>query len=135
MNFRYRLMQFMSGRYGVDTTFYILFGVSAVIAFINIIFRIWALQAIVYAIIAFAIYRMFSRNHAARMKENRIITSGFTALTKWYYTRKTRAADTTHVYKKCPNCKAVLRLPRRKGRHSTVCPNCHMSFSVRVYKD
>ena len=49
-------------------------------------------------------------------------------------TYRQHKAARTHIYKKCPNCHAVLRLPRRKGKHTTVCPNCSKEFKVRVFK-
>ena len=134
MNFRYRLMQFMQGRYGVDSSFFVLFGVSAVLALINAVLRLWYLQIIIYIISIIAILRFLSRNIEARRKENNAIMGGVYALSNWYRTIKTRRADKTHIYKKCPNCKAVLRLPRRKGKHTTVCPNCSKEFKVRVYR-
>ena len=39
----------------------------------------------------------------------------------------------THVFKKCPGCKAVLRLPRKKGKHTVNCPHCHKNFTVHVH--
>ena len=134
MNFRYKLMQFLSGRYGVDTSFYVLFILSAILAFLNCFLRIWPLQVVVYAITFYAIFRMFSRNISARTKENRIITGWVFKIKNNMAVARSRKADVTHVYKKCPNCKATLRLPRRKGKHKTVCPKCSKEFSVRVYK-
>lgn len=134
MNFRYKLMQFLSGRYGVDTSFYVLFILSAILAFLNCFLRFWPLQIVVYAISFYAIFRMFSRNINARTKENRIITGWIFKIKNNMAIARSRKADVTHIYKKCPNCKATLRLPRRKGKHKTVCPKCSKEFSVRVYK-
>ncbi len=134
MNFRYRLMRFMSGRYGPDVLFYVLFVLSAVLAFINIIVRSWILQVAVYLIMAFAIFRVFSRNYAARSRENRAAEAAVRKIRNKINLRRQRKADYTHIYKKCPYCRAVLRLPRKKGRHTTVCPKCGKSFSVRVYR-
>lgn len=134
MNFRYKLMQFLSGRYGVDTSFYVLFILSAILAFLNCFLRFWPLQIVVYAITFYAIFRMFSRNINARTKENRIITGWIFKMKNNMAIARSRKADVTHIYKKCPNCKATLRLPRRKGKHKTVCPKCSKEFSVRVYK-
>lgn len=135
MRFFYRLLSFMHGRYGIDETFYVLFGVSASLAITNLFLKLWQLQIIVYIISAVAILRFFSKNKAARAKENRLFAGAFSKIISIHYTYKTRKADKTHIYKKCPNCKAVLRLPRRKGKHNTVCPKCHFEFSVRVFRE
>ena len=129
-----RLLSFLKGRYGIDETFYLLFGISCAFAIANLFLRLWQLQIVIYIISAIAILRFFSRNYTARSRENKIIAEAFSGLRNRFRTYKTRKADKMHIYKKCPNCKAVLRLPRRKGKHTTVCPNCHSEFSVRVFK-
>ena len=76
MNFRYRLMQFMSGRYGTDETFFVIFIIAVILSAANIFLRFVSLglytviQLIVYALIIFAIFRVFSRNTEKRRKEN-----------------------------------------------------------------
>ncbi len=127
-------MQFMQGRYGVDKTFYVLFFFSAVLAIINTFFRFWVIQLIVYGIVAYALFRCLSRNIDARIKENDFVTKKLFTVTQKYNAFRQQKADTTHIYKKCPKCKAVLRLPRRKGKHTTTCPKCGNVFNVRVYK-
>ena len=134
MNFRWRLMQFMSGRYGADALFFVLFAISASLAFANIFVRSYILQIIVYAIMVLAILRVMSRNTEARAKENRAVTGVIYKVKRLFAVRRQRKADYTHIYKKCPHCRAVLRLPRKKGKHTTVCPRCNKSFTVRVYK-
>lgn len=134
MNFRYKLMQFLSGRYGVDTLFYILFFVAAALSVVNCFVRSVILQSVVYVIVIYAFFRTFSRNIPARRRENKIFTDLSFKLKQKRQTYQNRKADYTHIYKKCPRCKAVLRLPRRVGKHTTICPKCGNEFSVRVYK-
>ncbi len=134
MNFRYRFMQFMSGRYGADALFYALFGAACVLAFLNIFLRFWILQLIVYALCFYALFRYLSRNTYARAAENRKFTALLNKLKRNSEISRQRRADVYHVYRKCPKCRAVLRLPRRVGKHKTVCPKCSHEFSVRVRK-
>ena len=75
MNFRYKLMQFMSGRYGADSLFYLLFAVSSVLSIINCFLHSKILQFIVYAIIIYAIFRIMSRNIQARSRENQVFNN------------------------------------------------------------
>lgn len=134
MNFRYRLMQFLSGRYGVDKLFYGIMGLAAAIAFLNLFIRQYFVQIVVYTLIFYALFRILSRNHEARIKENKwfIEKISFLKNKKDFYYRK--KSDSLHVYKKCPTCKAVLRLPHRVGVHKTVCPRCGREFTVKVKK-
>ena len=135
MNFRWRLMQFMSGRYGADALFYVMFALSAALAFANIFIRSLAIQLAVYGIMVLAILRVMSRNTAARARENRAVMGAISRIKDKSDIRRSRAADRMHIYKKCPYCKAVLKLPRKKGKHTTVCPRCNKSFTVRVFKE
>lgn len=141
MNFKYKLMQFMSGRYGPDKLFFGLIGLAFALSFINIFVRLFAnlisafvIQLLVYILIAFAVFRFLSRNIYARRRENERfcnIINCFKRKREFYNQKK---ADKCHVYKKCPVCKAVLRLPHRLGKHKTVCPRCNNEFTVKVRK-
>ncbi len=135
MNFRYRLMQFMSGRYGIDMLFYVIFVAASALSIINCFVRIWPLQIVVYALVVYAFFRVLSRNTAARARENQQLCAILGRIRDKQNIRRRRHADFTHIYKKCPACRAVLRLPRRKGKHTTVCPKCNKKFTVRVFKD
>lgn len=134
MNFRYRLMQLMSGRYGPDGLFYVIFGVSAILSVANCFIRSFVLQTVVYALVIYAFFRVMSRNIEARRRENQIFNNFKIKITNKRNVIRQRKADYNHVYKKCPRCHAVLRLPRRKGKHTTVCPKCNNKFRVYVFK-
>ena len=134
MDFRYRLMRFLSGRYGADRLFFVIFAVSAVLSVANIFIRSIILQCVVYALMLYAIFRVFSRNTVQRSREDAWVFEklGFIKRKKELHER--RKNDKCHIYKKCPSCKAILRLPRRIGVHKTVCPKCGKEFTVRVRK-
>ncbi len=134
MNFRYKLMQFLSGRYGADALGNVILIFAVVLAVINIILRSLILQIFVYALMFFQIYRLFSRNISVRQRENRWFLDKVFYFKKRKEIQAQRKADRFHVYKKCPSCKAVLRLPYRVGKHKTVCPRCQKEFTVKVKK-
>ena len=134
MNFRYRLMQFMSGRYGTDMLNYAIMGLAFAVAFINLFIGSYILQLAVYALLGYGLFRILSRNISARRRENLWFTEKVNFLKKKRDFALQRKSDTLHVYKKCPSCKAVLRLPHRLGVHKTVCPRCGKEFTVKVKK-
>ena len=134
MNFRYKLMQFMSGRYGTDKLFYGLFAVAAVLSLINIFLRSGLIQLLVYAIVIYSFYRVFSRDIYKRRNENEKFMSLLSVVKRKSYFYKQKKIDSFHIYTKCPSCKAVLRLPHRIGVHTTVCPRCNKEFKVKVRK-
>jgi len=140
MNFRYRLMQFMSGRYGNDNLNYFLFISAAVISVTNILLRaiflryFFLIQILVYVIVGYAFFRLLSRNHEARRRENYWFKEKVNFLKRKREIYEKQKNDKSHVYRKCPSCKAVLRLPHRIGTHTTVCPRCNKEFKVKVKK-
>ena len=134
MNFRYRLMRFMMGRYGTDMLNNILFGLSLCLSFTNLFLRSFIIQLMVYIIIFYAFFRMFSRNIEKRRRENAWFMEKVRYFKKRKEFRDQCKADKYHVYKKCPACKAILRLPHRIGKHTTVCPKCGKEFKVKVNK-
>ena len=77
---------------------------------------------------AWCIFRMFSRNIAARQKENAV----FIALRQKLAIPFKAMTDRTHAYRTCPHCKATLRLPRKKGHHTVCCPKCRRDFKVKI---
>ncbi len=134
MNFRYKLIQFMSGRYGSDNLNFALLILAAAVSVVNIFIRSLILQFVVYALIIYAFYRMLSRNIEARRRENRWFNNKVNFVKKRSELYNQRKNDKFHVYKKCPECKAILRLPHRIGTHTTVCPRCGKEFKVKVKK-
>ena len=134
MGFRYKFMQFMSGRYGYDRLSGFLLISSLVLSFINILFRSVILQLFVYFLIFYTLFRYMSRNLEARRRENYWFVDKVNFFKKKKEFHDQKKADLYHIYKKCPACKAVLRLPRTIGVHNTVCPRCGKKFVVKVKK-
>ena len=128
-----KLYRFMYGRYGTDTLtkvttwFYLVFVICFTILFL-FIDSVW-LSLFYYlistAIIVWMFFRMFSRNVAARRRENERFCGFFKLRRNKFRDRK------THVYRKCRACGAVLRLPKSKGKHYVVCPRCKKRFEVK----
>ena len=123
----------MYGRYGTDTLSKVMlwFYVGMVICFTIIALfndSIW-LSLFYYvsssAMVVWIFFRMFSRNIAARRRENDRFCGFFKLRRNKFRDRK------THVYRKCHACGAMLRLPKAKGKHFVVCPRCNKRFEVK----
>lgn len=138
-DFRNRIYNFMSGRYGFDQFGRFLFLLGLVTGFAGMFlffipFRlgVW-IRSIFYVInhlcYIYAVFRIFSRNIQKRTIENeRYIRVRNKVLP--FIEKKT---DRNYVYKKCPKCGAMLRLKRIKGKHITQCPKCGIKFNVRIF--
>lgn len=123
----------MYGRYGYDTLSKTLLWVYIGVMLLYMIVSLFVQSALFYVVylmatmflIAYIFYRTMSRNIAKRRAENEKFCNFFKLRRNKFRDRK------THVYRKCPTCKAVLRLPKAKGKHSVTCPRCKNKFTVR----
>ena len=131
--FKNKLVRFLYGRYGNDTLNKVLTAIYLIWLIVftvvdvlvkSIIFSIigWSISL---ALFFWVIFRMMSRNIYARRRENDKFCGFFKLRRNKFRDRK------THVYRKCKSCKAVLRLPKAKGKHFVVCPKCKSRFEVR----
>lgn len=127
------LYRFMYGRYGSDNLNKALLWVYVALVLLNMVLSLFVESPWYYliynvasmALAVYIIFRMFSRNIAKRRRENEKYLGFFKLMKNRFRDRK------THVYKKCPRCGAVLRLPRARGKHTVCCPRCSNRFGVR----
>ena len=135
--FKNRLYRFMYGRYGTDTLNKVLLWVYVILVLVYSVVSIFITNSRVSAIlmvcylltsillIVWIFFRQFSRNIQKRRRENEKFCGFFKLRRNKFRDRK------TPVYRKCPHCRAVLRLPRAKGRHAVICPRCKNRFEVK----
>ncbi|MBR0475096.1 MAG: hypothetical protein IJJ19_08850 [Erysipelotrichaceae bacterium] len=131
--FRDRLMRFMQGRYGVDELYQFLTFLLVILMVLLFVTRNPIVNFLELFVFFYALFRVFSRNYAARRRENEIylnatkgIRSKISLLYKRIRDRK------TYRYRTCPNCHQTLRLPIRKGTNNVRCPKCGKVFETRI---
>jgi len=126
----------MRGRNGVDNLYYFLFSILCVLCFLNLFFQNLFLQILESIVLVFLLIRFFSKNIYKRRKENAAyLKIQNCILKKWrLFLRKWKDRN-THIYKRCPSCKKMLRLPLKKGKNIAVCPKCGDHFSVTCYRN
>ncbi|MBR5742432.1 MAG: hypothetical protein IKX85_01420 [Clostridia bacterium] len=133
MRLRERLYAILDGRNGFDALNGTLLGLSLALFVINLFLHTVTLVVIEYAVVILVLLRFFSRNLPARRRENQRFLDFFRAIGRFFKLQKNKIRDRkTHVYRKCPSCKTVLRLPRVKGEHGVTCPKCRAHFEVKV---
>ena len=128
-----KLYRFMYGRYGYDTLSKTLLWVYAGVLLAYMVISLFVESPLFYVIylistmslIIYIFYRTMSRNISKRRAENEKFCNFFKLRRNKFRDRK------THVYRKCPNCRAVLRLPKAKGKHTVSCPRCKNKFNVK----
>jgi len=134
MNFRNKLAQLMYGRYGIDKLFYVFFALYVILVGLNRFTHLWILQIIALALIVVSFMRVFSKNINKRQSENAIVEKYWVIINQKYKLYSLHFKERkTHLYHRCPNCKAILRLPKQKGKHTAFCPRCKHQFPVRVW--
>ena len=135
-----KIVAFMYGRNGMDKLNTFLMKV-----YVCLVIVLWILTLLTHPYVyiitslilggfaAYIVFRCLSKNIVKRQYENRKfislcdrINTSISLYKSMYKDRK------THIYKKCPYCKAVLRLKRVKGKHRAACPRCSRSFDVKV---
>ncbi len=137
---RRKIAQFMYGRYGyagLDNMNKFVIAVSLILGFVNLFTVNYRTAHLIIAVVewglfAFFIFRTVSRNIAARRKENASFVKFFSGVKRFFKLQKDRIKDIKKCrYRKCPSCKAVLRLPVKRGSHTVKCPKCGERFNVR----
>lgn len=132
--FKEKLMRLMYGRYGSDQLGNALLIVYVILTVLHLITRWHILSALLLADAVWIFFRCFSRNISARRRENEVFLRIWRKITDIFTLTGNRLRDLpTHVYHKCPHCRATLRLPRRRGTHTVRCPRCGDTFSMKVY--
>jgi hypothetical protein len=133
MRFREKIARFMAGRNGADQLLYVFFALYIVIAIVNSFVSSLILEGVLLLLIAYILFRMFSRNISKRRAENARL------MKVWYKIRpgfmgfiRQIKEIRTHRYRRCPHCKARIRLPRKPGRHTVTCPACKKDFNVNI---
>ena len=131
--FSNKLARFFYGRYGNDTLNKVLMAIYLIcvvtVSILSLFIKSTAFiiigWGITLTIFIWSFYRTMSRNIYARRRENERFCGFFKLRRNKFRDRK------THVYRKCPQCKAVLRLPKAKGKHFVNCPKCKNRFQTK----
>lgn len=122
MRWRENFARFMMGRYGTDQ----LNRALLIVSLFFIVVSNFGLTLLFYglglALLLIANFRMFSRNHQARYKEN-IVFMNIIAKLKF----RNQGSKTHRIYS-CPQCKQKIRIPKGKGKIMVRCPKCGAEF-------
>lgn len=126
---RRKLRQFMTGRYGIDQFGRFLNGTVLALLLVYVIFRRPMLYSVALLIMVYYCFRVFSRNISARFKENeRFLHVRFRVRERWEkWKAQAEQMRKFHIYR-CPGCGQKIRIPRGRGKVKVRCPKCHTEF-------
>ena len=124
-------------RYGTDELYRFLLWVCIALALIRLPMGRSLAGHILLGVTLFvglwAVFRIFSYNLPARRQENRLFLLVRGRIGKWFTLQYLRIRDRhSSAYRTCPECRAVMRLKRRRGEHTVVCPRCDSKFDINI---
>lgn len=132
------LQRFFYGRYGADELGRFLIVSYFVFFFLNRLPINWRIAMVFHYIglvsLLLCLFRMMSRNIWKRQQENSWYLSKTRRIRSFFQFQQRRYRERkTYLYHRCPHCKAMVRLPRKKGKHTVCCPKCHVDFSLKIH--
>lgn len=129
---KYRMAQWMMGRYGIDQLTQALMIVACVVILINFFAHSSILSTVALLLMGWGIFRCYSRNVQGRARE---LAKYQELMVKpkvwWRLTNKKWANRKTTLYFKCKGCGAVLNVPKGKGKLLVTCPKCGTKVEKR----
>ena len=130
---RERLQRWMYGRYGQDDLNRFLSIFTLLLCVVSLFVQWPILSGLLALLLGWMLFRMFSRNGAARAKENHaFLKVKNRALRPFRRMRKHFAQRKTHRFFRCPQCKQELRVPVGKGSITITCPKCQTKFEKKT---
>ena len=133
--------KFMVGRRGADELSLALLIAGLVLSMLTSFTRIGVFYLVGLVAYGLSIFRMFSRNIEKRSRENQAFLrllgrAGSANVTNPFENMSfgnVQKPEPDKKYVKCPKCKATLRVPRQKGKHTVRCPRCDNRFKIRIF--
>ena len=121
-----RFARFMYGRYGNDQLNHFLSVTSLILLVLSIIPFLWPLWLVALGLMIWSSFRCYSKNIYRRRRENECFLKLIQPMKDHFRLQKNKRRDRkTHRYFKCKHCRAVLRVPKGKGKIDVTCPRCH----------
>ncbi|MBQ8063368.1 MAG: hypothetical protein IJ230_05460 [Clostridia bacterium] len=124
----------IAGRNGLDFWNYVIIVLDVLLIAVAMLTDKYLPLLIAFLLIVLFLFRALSRNLERRHKEDRFFSDASKAILREHKLNALRWKDRrTHVYKKCPACRRVLRVKRRKGPKEIHCPYCNTDFKIVIH--
>ena len=136
MRIKQKLLQFMYGRRGVDefSRATLILAIAAFVLsciFKGILSSLFWLIAV--ASIVYSYYRVLSRNIYKRQQENEWYLQKKNVFKNWLASLKDRWNQRKdYRFFRCPSCRALLRVPKNKGKLLLTCRKCGNRFERKT---
>jgi len=133
-----KLIKFMSGRYGMDQLYRFLLLCIVLCMFVSILLADFPFfssffNAAAYLLIAWTIFRVFSRNIEKRYLENLHYLEWMGSVRQHFRMSKEKFQQRKeYKFFVCPTCKTNLRVPKGKGKINITCSKCGNRFQGKT---
>lgn len=123
----------MMGRYGSDILNKDILWLTVILVFVNLFLRSVILYIVIYALFFYTFFRMLSKNIVSRRAENAKYLILRNKVKKFFTLQYNKIKYyKEYKYVTCKNCKAVIRVPRKKGTRNISCPGCGSPITVVI---
>ena len=128
-----KIRVFMAGRYGTDDLSKFLLVLTMVLLILSLFNRGSLFYILGLLCLAWAYYRILSRDFAKRSGENTKYLETTAGVRKTLRIQKRRFTERKdYRFFKCPGCSQEVRVPRGKGHIRITCPKCRTQFDRDV---
>ena len=91
-----------------------------------------ACEALLWVLMVFILFRMFSKNLPKRREENQKFVNWGWGVKSRNAGAKARHADKDHKYFTCKTCGTICRVPVGKGKIIITCPKCGAQIHAKT---
>lgn len=132
-NMEQKLAAWLRGRNGSDELSVFSIAVALLLVLLNMFVNSIILSVIALVLVAYAWWRMSSKDLESRENENGVFLEFIGPMRTWLQ-NPAQAVGEARAYKhlKCPECGQRVRVPRGKGRVRVSCPKCHNKFEAKA---
>ena len=124
---------FMIGRNGSDELAFASLIAALVLMLLTSLTGLVVFNVLSTAAYVYCIFRMFSRNTSKRYAENQKFVEARHKMKTSVSQAMVRAKNVRkYKYFKCPQCGAMLRLPRKVGEVTVTCGKCRNAFRKKA---
>ena len=127
------IAHFMNGRYGADQLCLVSMWTAVILTLLGSLSGLGILSTLSTVLFVWTLFRMLSRNVVKRRMENDKFNAWYAPLSarvRQYVTRLKNSRK--YKYFRCPQCKSLLKLPRKVGQVTMTCGKCGHEFKQKA---
>lgn len=127
-----KVAEWLRGRQGPDDLAVFCTNLAIIVVLVNVFAHTSWLGWVGLALIAYAMFRIQSKNLGARSRENAAFLKALGPARPWVQNPGAAWRELrTYKHARCGSCRQKVRVPRGKGKLRVTCPKCGAKFEVR----